>query len=97
MSDRLWLMHFKAISTPKPRTPKQNAQEAQTSTKAPATAITTAAITAIIIAATTAITTAAITATKTTTKKVKEKAKGRALSLKRWHKRLSYLNYADVK
>jgi hypothetical protein len=25
MSDRLWLMHFKAIPTPKPRTPKQNA------------------------------------------------------------------------
>jgi hypothetical protein len=75
-------MHFKAIPTPKPRTPKQNAQEAQTLIKAPATAITTAAT----------------TATKTTTKKVKGKAKGRrALPLKRWHKRLSHLNYADVK
>jgi hypothetical protein len=47
MSDRLWLMHFKAISAPKPRTPKQNAQESQTPTeattiiKAPATTITT--------------------------------------------------------
>jgi hypothetical protein len=28
MSDRLWPMHFKAMPTPKPRTPKQNAQEA---------------------------------------------------------------------
>jgi hypothetical protein len=36
MSDRLWPMHFEAIPTPKPRTPKQNAQEPQTSTtKAP--------------------------------------------------------------
>jgi hypothetical protein len=62
-------MHFKAMPTPKPRTPKQNAQEAQTSTETPAT----------------------------TTKKAKGKAKGRALSLERWHKRLSHLNYADVK
>jgi hypothetical protein len=75
-------MHFKAIPTPKPRTLKQNAQEAQTPTEAPATITTTAAT----------------TATKTTTKKVKGKAKGRrALSLKRWHKRLGHLNYADVK
>ena len=42
----------------------------------------------------TATTTAATTAT---TKKVKGKAKRRALPLKRWHKRLGYLNYADVK
>jgi hypothetical protein len=35
-------MHFKAILTPKPRTPKQNAQEAQTFAEAPATATTTA-------------------------------------------------------
>ena len=89
MSDRLWPMHFKAMPTPKPRTPKQNAQEAQTPTEAPATATTTAA--------TTTTTTAAITATKTTTKKVKGKAKGRALPLERWHKRLGHLNYADVK
>jgi GAG-pre-integrase domain len=83
-------MHFKAISTPKPRTPKQNAQEAQTLTKAPATATTIAAITTT--------TTIVTTATKTTTKKVKGKAKGRrALLLKRWHKRLGHLNYADVK
>jgi hypothetical protein len=83
-------MHFKAMPTPKPRTPKQNAQEAQTPTEAPVTATTTAA--------TTAITTAATTATKTTTKKVKGKAKRRrALPLERWHKRLSHLNYADVK
>jgi hypothetical protein len=85
MSDRLWPIHFKAISTPKPRTPKQNDQEAQTLTEAPATAI--------ITAATTAITTAATTATKTITRK----AKGRALLLERWYKRLGYLNYADVK
>jgi GAG-pre-integrase domain len=85
MSDRLWPMHFKAIPTPKPRTPKQNAQEAQTPTEAPTTATTTAT------------TTAATTATKTTTKKAKGKAKGRALPLKRWHKRLSHLNYANVK
>jgi hypothetical protein len=90
-------MHFKAIPTPKPRTPKQNAQEAQTSTEAPAIATTTAATTATTTAATTATTTAAITATKTTTKKVKGKAKGRALPLERWHKRLGHLNYADVK
>jgi hypothetical protein len=69
-------MHFKAIPTPKPRTPKQNAQEAQILTEAPTTATTTAAITAI--------TTAAITVTKTITKKVKKKVKGRrALPLKR--------------
>jgi hypothetical protein len=99
-------MHFKAIPTPKPRTPKQNAQEAQTPTEAPATATTTAATTATTTAATTATTTAATTATttaattatKTTTKKVKGKAKGRrALPLERWHKRLGHLNYADVK
>jgi hypothetical protein len=83
-------MYFKAILTPKPRTPKQNTQEAQIPTEAPATATTTAAITAT--------TTAAITATKITTKKVKGKAKGRrALSLERWYKRLGHLNYADVK
>jgi hypothetical protein len=75
-------MHFKAILTPKPRTPKQNAQEAQIPIEASATAITTITTTAI----------------KTTTKKVKRKAKERrALPLKRWHKRLGYLNYADVK
>ena len=76
-------MYFKAIPTPKPRTPKQNAQEAQTpTTEAPAT---------------TATTTAATTAIITTTKKAKGKAKGRALPLERWHKRLGHLNYADVK
>jgi hypothetical protein len=58
MSDRLWLMHFKAMPTPKPRTPKQNAQEAQTSTEVPAT-------TATITAATTATTTEAIITTTT--------------------------------
>jgi cytoskeletal protein RodZ len=103
MSDRLWPIHFKAIPTPKPRTPKQNAQEAQTPTEAPATtatttAATTAATTATTTAATTTTTTAATTVTKTTTKKVKGKAKGRrALPLERWHKRLGHLNYADVK
>jgi hypothetical protein len=91
-------MYFKAIPTPKPRTPKQNAQEAQIPTEAPATATTTAAIIAITTAAITAIITTATTAIKTTTKKVKGKVKKRqALSLERWHKRLSYLNYADVK
>jgi hypothetical protein len=107
-------MHFKAIPTPKPRTPKQNAQEAQTPTKTPVTATTTAATTATttaatiatitvattatITAATTAIITTATTVTKTITKKVKGKAKERrALSLERWHKRLNYLNYANVK
>ena len=89
-------MHFKAIPTPKPRTPKQNAQEAQTPTKAPAiTATITAAITAITTTATTAIITVATIAT---TKKAKGKVKGRrALPLERWHKRLGHLNYADVK
>jgi hypothetical protein len=94
-------MHFKAIPTPKPRTPKQKAQEAQTPTEAPTTATTpaattattTAATTATTTAATTAITTAATIAIKTTTRK----AKGRALPLERWHKRLGHLNYADVK
>jgi hypothetical protein len=82
------------MPTPKPRTLKQNAQEAQTPTEAPAiTATTTAATIAIITAATTATTTAAITAITTTTRK----AKGRALSLEKWHKRLGHLNYADVK
>src|ERR1700731_3887282 len=39
-------MHFKAMPTPKPRTPKQNAQEAQTlTTEAPATTVTTTAAT----------------------------------------------------
>jgi nitrate reductase cytochrome c-type subunit len=87
-------MHFKAIPTPKPRTPKQNAQEAQIPTEVPVTVTTTAAITATITAVTTAITTAATTAT---TKKAKGKAKGRALPLERWYKRLSHLNYANVK
>jgi hypothetical protein len=74
MSDRLWPMHFKAIPTPKPRTPKQNAQEAQTPTEAPAIiAIITAATTAIIITVTTVIITAATIAT---TKKAKGKVKG---------------------
>jgi hypothetical protein len=95
MSDRLWPMHFKAIPTPKPRTPKQNAQEAQIPTEAPATATTTVATTATTTAATTATTTAAITVTRTTIKK--GKAKGRALPLERWYKRLGHLNYADVK
>jgi hypothetical protein len=91
-------MHFKAIPTPKPRALKQNAQEAQTPTEAPATVTTTAATTAITTAATTATTIAATTVTTTAiTKKAKGKAKGRALSLERWHKRLSHLNYADVK
>jgi hypothetical protein len=114
MSDRLWPMHFKAMPTPKPRKPKQNAQEAKTPTEAPATATTTAATTATTTAATTVTTTAATTAIitaatttiiiaittaiKITTKKVKGKVKGRrALSLERWYKRLSHLNYADVK
>jgi hypothetical protein len=78
-------MHFKAMPTPKPRTLKQNAQEAQIPTEAPVTAITTAVIIAII------------TASKATTKKAKGKAKGRVLPLERWHKRLGHLNYADVK
>jgi hypothetical protein len=82
-------MHFKAMLTPKPRTLKQNAQEAQTPTEAPVTVTTTTA--------TIAITTAITTATKTITKKAKGKAKERALLLERWHKRLSHLNYADVK
>jgi hypothetical protein len=99
-------MHFKAIPTPKPRTPKQNAQEAQIPIEAPATATTTAATTAITTAAAiaiitvtiTATITAAITAIRTTNKKVKGKVKERrALLLKRWHKRFSHLNYADVK
>jgi hypothetical protein len=91
-------MHFKAIPTPKPRAPKQNAQEAQTPTKTPATATTTAATTATTTAAITATIIAVTTATTTaTTKKAKKKAKRRALPLERWHKRLSYLNYADVK
>jgi hypothetical protein len=98
-------MHFKAIPTPKPRTPKQNAQEAQTPTEAPATATTTAATTATTTAATTATTTAATTTTTTAAttvittniKNAKGKAKGRALPLERWHKRLGHLNYADVK
>jgi hypothetical protein len=90
-------MHFKAIPTPKSRTPKQNAQEAQTPTEAPVTATTTAATATTTTAATTATITAATTATRTTTKKAKGKAKGRALPLERWHKRLSHLNYADVK
>jgi GAG-pre-integrase domain len=96
-------MHFKAIPTPKPRTPKQNAQEAQIPTKAPATETTTAvttvtitaATTAIITTVTTAITIAIITATRTIIKK--GKAKGRALPLEKWYKRLGHLNYADVK
>jgi hypothetical protein len=82
-------MYFKAMLTPKPRTPKQNAQEAQIPIKAPAIVIITAAITAI--------TTAAITAIIITTKKAKGKVKRRALSLEKWYKRLSHLNYADVK
>ena len=99
-------MHFKAIPKPKPRTLKQNAQEAQTPTEAPITATTTAVITATTTAATTTTTTAATTttttaattATKITTKKVKGKVKRRrALLLKRWHKRLGHLNYANVK
>jgi hypothetical protein len=95
-------MHFKAIPTPKPRTPKQNAQEAQIPIKALAiTATITTAIIAITTAVTTTITIAVITAIKATPKKakgkVKGKAKGRALSLERWHKRLSHFNYADVK
>jgi hypothetical protein len=90
MSDRLWPIHFKAMPTPKPRTPKQNAQKAQTPTTEVSAIVTTTA-------ATTATTTAATTATIITTKKAKGKAKGRALPLKRWHKRLNHLNYADVK
>jgi hypothetical protein len=91
-------MHFKAIPTPKSRTLKQNAQEAQTPTEASVTTvITTAATTAIITAATTAIITAATTAATITTKKAKGKAKGRVLPLERWYKRLGHLNYADVK
>jgi hypothetical protein len=84
MSDRLWPMYFKAMPTPKPRTPKQNAQEAQTPiTEAfTTTATTTAVITATIIAAIIAII---------------KKAKGRVLPLEKWHKRLGHLNYADVK
>jgi hypothetical protein len=90
-------MHFKVILTPKPRTLKQNAQEVQILIKAPVTAIITVVITVTITAAITAIITAAITVTKTTIKKVKGKAKERALLLKRWYKRLNYLNYVDVK
>jgi hypothetical protein len=78
-------MYFKVIPTPKPRTPKQNAQEAQTPTEASViTATTTAATTATTTAVTTATTTTAITATKATPKKVKGKVKERrALSLER--------------
>ena len=94
MSDRLWLMHFKAMPTPKPRTPKQKVQKAQTPIKAPVTVIITAAITATITTAIIAITT---TTTTATTKKVKGKAKERVLPLERWHKRLSHLNYVNVK
>jgi hypothetical protein len=83
-------MHFKAMPTPKLRTPKQNAQEAQTP-------ITEAFAIATTTAATTAITIAAITAAIITTKKVKGKVKGRALPLEGWHKRFGHLNYADVK
>jgi GAG-pre-integrase domain len=61
MSDRLWLMHFKAMpTTSKPRTPKQNAQEPQAPTKAPTTTTTTDAT--------------ATTTTTTTTKKAKGRA-----------------------
>jgi hypothetical protein len=67
-------MHFKAIPTPKPRTPKQNVQKAQTPTEAPATAI--------ITATTTITTTITITVTRTTTKKGKVKER-RVLPLKR--------------
>jgi GAG-pre-integrase domain len=44
----------------------------------------------------TTITTTDATATTITTTTTK-KAKGRALSLERWHQRLSHLNYANVK
>jgi hypothetical protein len=85
-------MHFKTILTPKSRTPKQNAQEAQIPI------IKVSAITAITITVTIVIIIIATIATKITIKKVKGKAKGRrALFLERWHKRLDYLNYADVK
>jgi hypothetical protein len=90
-------MHFKAIFTPKPRTPKQNAQEAQIFTEASVIITITAATIAITTTATIIITTVTITATTITTKKVKRKAKERILSLERWHKRFSHLNYADVK
>ena len=71
------------MPTPKPRTPKQIAQEAQTPI------IKTSVITATITVITTAIT--------ITIKKIKGKVKGRVLPLKRWYKRLSHLNYVDVK
>src|SRR5258708_4033582 len=88
MSDRLWPIHFKAMPTSKPRTPKQIAQKTQTpTTKTPATTATT--ITATITAVTITIT--------TTIKKTKGKVKRRILPLKRWHKRFGHLNYANVK
>ena len=97
ISKRLWPIHFEAIPTPRPTTPKQSATAtatattATTATAATTTATTTtAAMTATTAAKTANTTTAATTATKT-------KAKGRALSLERWHKRLGHLNYADVK
>ena len=75
-------MYFKVIPiTPKSRTPKQDAQEPQASTKTSTITITTDA------------TATTITITTTITKK----AKGRALPLERWHQRLGHLNYADVK
>jgi hypothetical protein len=103
MSDRLWLMYFKAIPTPKPRTLKQNAQEAQILiTEIPViTVITITAIIVITIAVITATITIAIIAITITTKKAKGKVTGkvkrRALFLKRWYKRFSHLNYANVK
>jgi hypothetical protein len=95
-------MHFKVIPTPKSRTLKQNAQEAQTLIKiSVTTAITITAIIITITVAITAITIAVTTAIKATLKKakkkVKKKAKGRVLPLKKWHKRLNHLNYANVK
>jgi GAG-pre-integrase domain len=48
MSDRLWPMHFEAMPTPKPRTPKQSATATTTAaTTATTTAITTATTTKI--------------------------------------------------
>jgi hypothetical protein len=60
ISDRLWLIHFKAMPAPKPRTPKQDAQEPQAPTKTPTTTTTTDAT--------------ATTITITTIKKAKERA-----------------------
>lgn len=91
MSNRLWPIHFEAIPTPRPRTPKQSATATATANTTATTATTTATTATTTTAATAATTTTAATAA------TKTKAKGRALPIETWHKRLGHLNYADVK